>query len=390
MRILVCALEAPLPPVNGFRLHLSALLKELRRDHQVFVLALRMPDQTGHVDASDDMRLLAYPRRRPLRARSIARAIVGGQPPFVDEVAALLRGPLHEELERFRPEVVHVTSGRLAALGRDLRDRASVLAALDAWHLNVEAEAIAAAGVRRPLLRELARRVRRFEAAEFGRFGSVVVVSERDREELLALDGSMRVAVIPNGVDLEAFAHDGTARDPNRIICTGVMSYAPNVTAADFLARRVLPLVREVHPDARVALVGRDPRRDVVALSRLPGVEVPGGVPDLRPWLSGSRAYACPMLTGTGIKNKLLEAMANGLPCVATPLALQGLSVTPGEQVLVGRDEREVAGHLVRLLSDDAAAERIGRAGLEYVCAHHNWAAAADAYVRVYSEVLSR
>lgn len=389
MRILVCALEAPLPPVNGLRLHLSALLKELRRDHQVFVLAIRMPDQTGHVDPGEGMRLLAHPARRPLRARSIARAIVRGQPPFVDEVAALLRGPLHEELERFRPEVVHVTSGRLAALGRDLRDRASVLAALDAWHLNVEAEAVAAAGVRRRLLHELARRVRRFEAAEFGRFGSVVVVSDRDREELLALDGSMKVAVIPNGVDLEAFAHDGTARDPNRIIFTGVMSYAPNVTAADFLARRVLPLVREVHPGARVALVGRDPRPEVLALQKLPGVEVPGEVPDLRPWLSGSRTYACPMLTGTGIKNKLLEAMANGLPCVATPLALQGLSVTPGEQVLVGRDEHELAGHLGRLLSDDKAAEQVGRAGLDYVRAHHSWAAAADAYVRVYSEVLS-
>jgi len=389
MRILVCALEAPLPPVNGFRLHLSALIKELRRNHQVFVLALHMPDQSGHVEPSEGLRLLAHPGRRPLRARSIARAIVRGQPPFADEVAALFRGPLHEELERFRPEVVHVTSGRLAALGRDLRDRSSVLAALDAWHLNVEAEAVAASGVRRRLLHELVRRVRRFEAAEFRRFGSVVVVSERDREELLALDDSMNIAVIPNGVDLESFAHDGASRDPNRIIFTGVMSYAPNVTAADFLARRVLPLVREVHLGARVALVGRDPRPDVLALSRLPGVEVPGGVPDLRPWLSGSRAYACPMLTGTGIKNKLLEAMANGLPCVATPLALQGLSVTPGEQVLVGRDEHEVASHLVRLLSEDAAAERIGRAGLEYVRAHHNWAAVADAYLRVYEDVLS-
>jgi glycosyltransferase involved in cell wall biosynthesis len=390
VRILVCAMEAPLPPVNGFRLHLWSLLKELRKDHDVFVLALRMPDQ-GEAEGDEGMRLLSYPGdRHPRRPRWLGRGILRGRTPIAVESTALLRGPLQEEVTRFRPDIVHVTTGRLAALGMNLYEHPAVLAALDAWHVNVDAEAVAASGVRRPLLREMARRVRRLEAAEFHRFGSVIVVSDRDRRELLALDGSLSIAVIPNGVDVEAFAHDGWPRDPRRIVFTGVMSYAPNVTAADFLARRVLPLVRAVHPDARLAIVGRDPRPEVRALSGLPGVGVSGEVPDIQPWLSRSRAYACPMLTGTGIKNKLLEAMANGLPSVATPLALQGLSVTPGEQVLVGRNEGELTGQLVRLLSDDAVAEAVGRAGLAYVRTHHSWTAAADAYVRVYSEVLSR
>jgi glycosyltransferase involved in cell wall biosynthesis len=151
----------------------------------------------------------------------------------------------------------------------------------------------------------------------------------------------------------------------------------------------VFPLVRRMVPGSRVVLVGREPAPRVRALKNLAGVEVVGEVPDMRPWLSRAGVYACPMQSGTGIKNKLLEAMANGLAVVATPLALQGLSVTPGTEVLVGNDEGALADHLARLIEDRELADRIGAAGRAYVRTHHTWAAVAAEYVRVYREVIS-
>jgi len=384
MRILMCTSEAPAPPVNGLRRQVSALLEELRKDHRVRVLGYRWPDQGAGGTVAGDLRLFSSP------GGGGWLSLLRGMPPGVDRLAAGLLPALREELRMFRPDVVHVTSGRLAALGRALRGRPAVLAALDAWHLNVDAEAAAAGGLRHLALRGMSRLVRRFEASEYESFGAVVVVSERDRLELLGLDASLVLPVIPNGVDLDAFRHDGSPREPNRILFTGVMDYAPNVTAAVFLARRVLPLVQRAHPSATLAIVGRDPRPEVVALGRLEGVEVLGEAPDLRPWLSGSRVFACPMRTGTGIKNKLLEAMANGLPCVATPLALQGLRVVPGEHVLVDKDEEALAGHVVRMLTDDVLATAVGRAGLDYVRDHHGWGAVAADYERVYREVIAR
>jgi glycosyltransferase involved in cell wall biosynthesis len=218
----------------------------------------------------------------------------------------------------------------------------------------------------------------------------VVVVSEEDRKALLAVSARLRVEVIHNGVDADAFDWDGTSRDRGLIVFTGVMSYAPNVTAAEVLARDVLPRVRRSLPSTRLALVGRDPAPQVWALRELPGVEVVGEVPDLRPWLSRAGAYVCPMLTGTGIKNKLLEAMANGLPCVASPLALRGLRVTPGKQVLVGSSADEIALHLVTVLNDESRARTLGDAGRSYVRAHHSWASVAEQFVRVYREVASK
>ena len=388
MRILICALEAPLPPPNGLRLMVSALLRELRLQHDVRIVAFRASDQE---EGPDDGAMRLLPRPKPSPAADVAwlvRAAARRRPLHADLLARRMAGPLFEEIERFRPDVIHVASGRLAGLGKLLSGRPSVLAALDAWHLNVEARALLAGGIRRRLLLGEAARVRGFEATEYPRFRRIVVVSDADREALLAVDDRLPITVIPNGVDVEAYAPDtATVRDRDRIVFTGVMSYAPNVSAAELLARRVFPRVRAARPSARLAIVGRSPAPRVSALAG-PGVEVTGAVPDIRPWLTSSQVYACPMVSGTGIKNKLLEAMASELACVATPLALQGIDVEPGRDLLVGADEEALAAHIVRLLDDDERARALGRAARAYVSANHDWAAVARAYVRVYEEAM--
>jgi glycosyltransferase involved in cell wall biosynthesis len=368
---------------------LAALVRELRQMHDVRVVAFRPPEQQGSSAAETELRLLPHPERGLLgSALETAGAVARGRPLRADRLASPMADPLRAELTEFAPEVVHVTSGRLAGLGRLLAGRPSVLGALDAMHLNTEARALAASGLRKRLLRLEVGRVRRFEATEYRRFARVTVVSKADRAALLEIDPSLRIEVIPNGVDVEFFAPDPDASvDAGRIVFTGVMSYAPNVLAAEFLAREVFPRVRRERPDVRLAIVGRSPASAVRALGELPGVDVTGEVLDIRPWLRESRVYVCPMTSGTGIKNKLLEAMACGLPCVATPLALQGIGAAPGSEVLVGAGADELARETARVLGDDALATELGAAGRAYVRSAHDWSAVARRYVSVWEDV---
>jgi glycosyltransferase involved in cell wall biosynthesis len=148
----------------------------------------------------------------------------------------------------------------------------------------------------------------------------------------------------------------------------------------------VLPRVRAAVPNAQLVLAGRSPSNAVTALGG-PGIEIVADAPDLRPLLQRAAVFACAMESGTGIKNKLLEAMACGAAAVATPLAAQGLGARDAEQLLIAAAGDRFADAVVRLLRDAALRARLGAAAREHVLAHRSWTAVADAYEALYTEI---
>jgi glycosyltransferase involved in cell wall biosynthesis len=393
MRILICASDAPFPPTNtGFRRQLLGLVPELGRRHDVRLIGYRMPDQSTEPAVDADMRIVDFDRPSGLQnAHDLALAMIRRRPLRAERLVGGLQDTLREELARFRPDLVHVGPGKLSGLKRELEGMPKILMVMDTWHLNVDARAEVATGLRRRLLLADAQRIRRYEASEYRGFDRVVVSNEGDLAELRERDPTLPFVVVPIGFHADAYAPDPEAQvDRDRIVFHGAMNYAPNVRAVGFLARDVLPRVRSARPDAHLVIVGRDPAPSVLELATLDGVQVTGGVEDLRPWLTGSRVWAGPFLDGTGIKTKLLEAMATDIPCVVTPLGHRGLDdITPGDQLLVGSTPEELAGHLVDVLTDDELAARIGRAGGDYVRPRYDWPAIGRAYDRLYDQVLS-
>jgi glycosyltransferase involved in cell wall biosynthesis len=194
------------------------------------------------------------------------------------------------------------------------------------------------------------------------------------------------VELVPNGVDAEIFQPLSLPEEPATIVFSGAMSFGPNVAAAQLLVRDILPLVRTSVPDARVVLAGRDPSAAVQALAG-PQVEVTGSVSDLRPFLARATLVACPMVSGSGVKNKVLEAMAMGRAIVATPLAVEGLDIEPGRHVAVADGPAAVAATIIDLLRDASARRRMGQAARERVAERYTWEACAAAYERLYGDL---
>ncbi len=386
MRILACVHEPPVEPRNGFGLQVTEVFDRLAARHDVRMITYE--PASGRAAGRGYVSFVARPRRTTL---SGARWLLQRRPRRADELAAGLREPLRAALREWRPDVVHVSSGRIAGLGRELEETPSVLAALDAWHLNVAAAAAVAPAARRALLGMEERRARAFIAAEYRRFDRVAVVTPEDGAALRDVDPALSPVVIPNGVDAEAFAPDAAvAREPTAVVFSGAMDYPPNEAAAAFLAGSVMPAVWERLPATHLYLVGRNPSDRVAVLARDDRVTVTGEVDALRPWLNRAAVYACPMVSGTGIKNKLLEALACAAPVVCTPLACRGLTAVPGEHLLVAEDATSLAAAIARLLSDEEEARALGAAGRRYVLDNHSWDAAASAYERLYEEIADR
>jgi glycosyltransferase involved in cell wall biosynthesis len=272
-------------------------------------------------------------------------------------------------------DVAHVMLGSLAPIAPALGSLPAVIAPLDAWHRNVEAEAASATGPERAWRLAQADAVRRFEGRAYRPFRRVVLVTDEDAREVASLDPSLVTATIPNGVDAAYFAPQPRTR--TGVVFTGALDAPSNEQAALRLAERIMPQV----PGAQHTRVGRSPRPRRRAL---PGVGVVADVPDLRPYLWGAAVYACPMESGTGIKNKLLEAMAAGAPAVATPLACQGLAVRDGPHLRIADSDVAFAAAVTDVLRDPGGLADAARA---YVTAHHDWDAVADAYAAVYERV---
>lgn len=378
MRILACVHEGPADPLNGFGLQVVEVFDRLAARHDVRMIALT--PSYGTPLQRDYLTYLPRPRTHPWRW------LLGGSPRGADEVAAPFADPVAAALRDWGPDAVHVSSGRLAGLGREV-GVPSVLAALDAWHLNLAAKAASASAPRRALLAMEQKRVRRFIAREYPVFDRVAVVSEGDRDALRAVAPSLAPAVIPNGVDAEAFSPgDPGERERGAVVFSGVMDYPPNEAAAALLAREVMPAVRERVADAHLWLVGRNPSPTVTSFAS-DSVTVTGEVPAMQPWLRSASVYACPMVSGTGIKNKLLEALASAAPVVCTPLACRGLKAEAGRDLVVAGGPRDLAEEIARLLTDPAAAERLGDAGRSYVLEHHSWDATARGFEALYEAI---
>ncbi|MGQ9650474.1 MAG: glycosyltransferase family 4 protein [Phycisphaerae bacterium] len=213
------------------------------------------------------------------------------------------------------------------------------------------------------------------------RFDTLTAVAPQDASRLARVSGRPAV-VVPNGVEATATTAERRPREP-LVVFTGNMSFPANETAACFVARKVWPLVLASYRcglgSARhcraptLAIVGADPAPGVCKLADLPNVTVTGWVPSMRDWLERAQIAVVPMLGGTGIKNKILEACAAGCPVVATSIATGGLPVGEDVGIIVADDPERIAAELFSLLVDPARARRIGSAGLDMVRTRFSW-----------------
>lgn len=208
----------------------------------------------------------------------------------------------------------------------------------------------------------------------------VLVATEREAQLARQIAPAARVHVVPIGVDTTRFTPSDVyvPKRPPTVIFTGDMGYFPNQDGVVFFAREVLPLVRREIPDARFLVVGRNPGRAVRELRKIQHVEVTGYVPDVRPWLARATVAVAPLRIAAGIQTKILEAMASGLPVVATPRAVQGLTKPIADSVETAESAEELAARVVRLLQDPQQAWSKGMENRQRVAAAYSWNSALE------------
>ena len=217
----------------------------------------------------------------------------------------------------------------------------------------------------------------------------VTVVSPIDREMLKRLYRKVRAEVIPNGVDFNYFSpRDGVHKEYPSILFHGTMDFLPNIRAAKYICNEIFPIIKSEIPDARFLIVGSNPVDEIKKFDEYSDITVTGYVEDIRDYLSRASVCLYPMKSGSGIKNKILEAMAMGKPVVTNPLGVEALSEGARNCLLVGKTGGDIAAHVIHLLRDREKRVELGKKGREIVMKEYSWDTVAEKYENIYMELL--
>ena len=177
----------------------------------------------------------------------------------------------------------------------------------------------------------------------------------------------------PNGVDSEYFAPTDEPYDPDTIAFVGRMDYYPNQECMFDFCARALPLIQAKRPGLKLLIIGADPSPAVQRLGTIPGVTVTGSVPDVRPYLRRAAVMVAPLNIARGTQNKILEAMAMGVPVVASRVAAGGVDATAPEHFLVASTVDEYRNAILRIVENPAERQRLSIAGRARMLSHHAW-----------------
>lgn len=380
MKIFVLLPRIPFPLEKGDKLRAFNQIKQLAKHNEIVLCAL---NDNAKVSEQDAFRALQpycqsinfIKISKPQIALGLVRAFFKGLPMqcgyFYNRKAAKKINAL---IEKHKPDMLFGQLLRVAEYIRK-KDISKCIDYQDVFSYGMKRRADVASPLTRPIYNMEYRRLCRYEAAIFDDFDVKTIISEPDRE-LIPHPKKNEILIIPNGVDHEYFKPQEREKKYD-LVFTGNMSYAPNVNAVEYLATEILPIVWKTLPDVKIYIAGAtpDPKIKKAASER---IIVSGWLDDIRDAYAQSRVFIAPMRIGTGLQNKLLEAMSMGLPAITTPLANGSLCAENGKEILVGSNAEELAQHIITLLTDKEKATQIAKAGFDFTNRVYDWGKATQ------------
>lgn len=381
MRLFVLLSRVPYPLEKGDKLRAYHLITRLAKRHELFLFCLNdrkvkreyiehLEGICAHVDT------YTIPRWKIFA--SLVRAAIGRMPfqvSYFYHKAAQKK--IDQVISTFKPDHTLCQLVRTSEYVRERFDLHRTLDFMDTLSKGMERREETAPWYLKPLFREETKRLIRYENLMFDLFDERVIISAQDRDFIYHPDRES-FNIIPNGVDT-VFFHPQEMEKRYDLLFTGNMNYPPNIDSVMYLAKFILPKVREQLPNTSLLISGVDPAPRVRELAEQDDlITVTGWVKDIRDSYASARLFVAPMQIGTGLQNKLLEAMSMQIPCITSPLANNAVGAVPDESILIGHEPEEYVDHIVQLLNNKAERERIAANGHNFVMNQFDWDRAAD------------
>ena len=373
MKILVVLSRIPYPLDKGDKLRAFYQIKELAKNNDVYLFCLN----NSTINPKAETILLSFVKKICIGQFNKFDSILGMTKSLFDGTPFQTGYFSHKKnikmlnsfCEKVNPDVVYYQFVRTAKYSNI--NYPKVLDFQDALSTNMKRRASKSSFLLKCLFNIEAKRLQKYEAKMFNIFNKLTIIVQTDKKEIKH-PSQNEITVISNGVDDSYFNYKSNKNKEFDIIFSGGMSYAPNSVAAIFLATEIMPLVWEKLPNTKLVIAGANPTTSVQSLSS-ENIKVTGWVEDMKEYYAKSKIFVAPMQIGTGLQNKLLEAMAMNLPCISSPLANEALGATHNENILISSSPKEYADSIINLLQNPSLADQIAQKGNNFVRENYRW-----------------
>jgi sugar transferase (PEP-CTERM/EpsH1 system associated) len=369
----------PYPLEKGDKLRAFNLLKGLSKTHQIHLIALSNEDikESWYNEVKPFTSEITVHKLNPiLQWIRIIFCLFTNQPFQLAYFTSLkIKRKIKKQLAALAPDHIFCQMIRPAEYVKNYHHCNKTIDYMDTLSVGMERRAQKAPWATRWIYKMEALRLKEYEQRIFNYFEFQTMISQQD-VHYIAHPDQRKIHVIPNGIDTDFFHPVKGSEAPFDLVFVGNLSYAPNIDAMQWFAAHVL----KHEPNWRLLIAGANPSGAFIqSLKKYPNISVEGWQPDIRTAYARGKVFIAPMQIGTGMQNKLLEAMAMGIPCITTPLASEALAVVSGEDLLVARNAEEFLEHIRFLLKNQEKAEVIGSQGRTRVKKIYSWEGAISA-----------
>ena len=374
-KLLVITSRFPFPLDKGDKLRAFHQIKHLSKNREIHLISLTTEKVT------DDQRrelekycksIAVFKLNKFQRIFNLFLAIFSRKP---FQVAYFYSKSTHKNIKNLireiNPEHIYCQLIRCVDYVKEEYDIRKTIDYMDVLSKGVERRIISSPFYMRKILKMEAERLKIYESVLYEYFDFHSIISVQD-QELIYHSKRENIAIIPNGIDCDYFSPIENSEKKYTLLFNGNMQYQPNVKSAIYIAKEILPLIHETNPEVNLLISGTSPTKEILQL-KSDKVTISGWMDDIRDAYNSAEIFIAPMQIGTGLQNKLLEAMAMNISCVTSKLANNALNAKENEQILIGNSKEEYAKLILQLLKDNSLKNKISIQGKEYVTSTFNW-----------------
>jgi len=395
MQILLLTQIVPYPPDSGPKVKTFHVLRYLaERGHRVTLASFVRQGESGPLEALRPLcvEIHAVPiRRSPIEnARAYARSLLSSQPFLVTRDASRQMSGLVQRLTRERPLIVHADQLTMGQFALESNSAPRLLDAHNAvWKIAARAQAFAPFFMR-PILARETELLRKYEGQLCRQMNAVLTTSQNDANALGDVGADpKKIAVIPIAIDCTKFQMISRPTGALNILILGTLFYPPNADGVRWFIREIFPLIQKKLDGVHLTIVGARPPREIGDFARRnpQSVTVTGYVPDLKPYLDQAAVMVVPVRVGSGMRVRLLEAFARGIPVVTTSIGVEGIEANHEEDLLIADQEPGFAQQTIRLLQDEGLRDRLTANARRLVEQKYDWRRVLPKLEAVYQSI---